>query len=69
MALADLQRALARAFVDGSARALLRTDPAAFGRANGLDHADLAALTAIPSERIEAFAASLERKARHDVGR
>jgi len=69
MALADVQRGLARAFVDASARALLRSDPSAFGRAFGLNGADLAALTAIPDERIDAFVASLERKARPETAR
>ncbi len=63
MGLAAYQAALARLLADPRARDAWRRDPAKFARTHTLSADESAALAALPQNGLDAYAASLERKA------
>jgi hypothetical protein len=69
MALAEVQRALARLYTDGEAREGFLADPAAGGAALGLSAADAALLAGLPAQQLRFFAASLRRKRLGEVAK
>lgn len=62
MALAEVQRALARLYTDEATRERFLADPAAAGEALGLSDVEAALLARLPADGLRYFAASLRRK-------
>jgi hypothetical protein len=66
MALAHVQRLLARLFTDAAFRTAFFDDPVAVGRSSGLDSADAARLAGLFRAEVEQFAGTLRRKRADD---
>jgi hypothetical protein len=69
MALAEVQRALARLYTDADTRERFLADAAAAGAALGLSAQETAQLAELPAQQLRFFAASLRRKRLGEVAK